>query len=516
MRMLYRSAAIAVVFTALAGQAAATPSLVVEVASGKVLFSEDATMPWHPASVTKLMTTYVALRMVKAGKLSLETPIPYSTRAASAPPSKIGGKPGQVMTLDNALHILLVKSANDVAVLIAEGVAGSVEQFADMMNEEASRLGMRESRFVNPNGLHAVGQQSSARDMAVLARALLRDFPEYKEYFGVGAVRLGNRVMKNTNGLIGRYPGADGMKTGFICPSGFNVVATATRGGRQLIAVVFGSASATERTIKAAALFDKGFATSTGFFTRSQTLDELPPSGITTAPNMREEICLRKGVRQADDDGEAVPDWTAAAPSGNSEDGGAQFFLRQAQPSPAAAVAQRDQQGRRTLGPRAEFDPIVVSFGPTAGSAKAPPAANRDLVPTALASRGKPAGAAAYAEEGSAGAPKVKPGSATPVALKAKAAAKPKAKPPVSAKVAPAKPDALDKAKLTIIAPDAAPVVPAKATPVVAGKPVPTAKPASAAKPVPAAKPASAGAPTAKPKPQAKVTGSAAGQSATP
>jgi D-alanyl-D-alanine carboxypeptidase len=499
MRTLIRRAAFAVFVASLASHASAAPSLVVEVSSGKVLFAEDATMPWHPASVTKLMTTYVALKSIKAGRIGLETPIPFSARAASAAPSKVGGKPGQVMTLDNALHILLVKSANDVAVLIAEGVGGSVEQFADMMNAEASRLGMRESRFINPNGLHAVGQQTSARDMAVLAQALLRDFPEYREYFGVGAVRLGNRVMNNTNGLIGRYPGADGMKTGFICPSGFNVVATATRGGRQLIAVVLGSPSATERTIKAAALFDKGFGTSGGFFTRSQTLDELPPSGITTAPNMREEICMKKGVRQADDDGEPVPDWTAAAANGNSEDGGAQFFLRQAQPVPAAPVAQQTPQGRPTLGPRAQFDPIVVSFGPTAGSAGAPPAANRALVPTAVATRGKPATASAYAGDAGEGAPKVKPGSAAPVPLKAQAKAnktnanaKGKAKPVVAAQPAPGNTER-SNAELRQSEPS---------------KPALGDKAKAAA-----AKPATK--PVAKPKPQAKATGQSTQQSAT-
>jgi D-alanyl-D-alanine carboxypeptidase len=425
-----------------AAPALATPALVVEASSGKVLYQEEATMPWHPASVTKLMTTYVALKAVRAGKIGLDTPIPVSARAASQAPSKIGAKPGQVVTLDNAMKMLLVKSANDMAVVIAEGVGGTVESFADMMNREASNLGMRESQFINPNGLHAVGQQTSARDLAVLARALLRDFPEYRGYFGIGAIRLGNRVMKNTNGLIGRYEGADGMKTGFICPAGFNVVATATRGGRQLIAVVLGSPSAAERTFKAAALFDKGFATSSGglslFGSSSGTkLEDLPPSGITTAPDMREEVCMRRGARPAGEEEEQI-DWNPGGQA-SAADSPATFFLRDAGQAPGASssngVAVRDAQGRRRLGPRMAFEPMVVTLGPTPGSATAPQAANFGMVPV-VASRAKP-GTAAYAADQASDTPSIKTGAADPVPLRGKAS---KAKPPAKAAAAKHKP----------------------------------------------------------------------------
>src|SRR4030095_4720454 len=136
----------------------------------------------------------------------------------------------------------------------------SVEGFADMMNAAAQRLGMRESYFVNPNGLPDERNRTSARDLALLGRALITEFPQNRPLFGIGAIKFGRRVMKNTNGLIGRYPGADGMKTGFICASGFNVVATAARRGRKLIVVVFGSRSGAVRSEKAAQLFEKGFA----------------------------------------------------------------------------------------------------------------------------------------------------------------------------------------------------------------------------------------------------------------
>ena len=271
-----RSIAFVVGTIAAGGASAATPALVVDVDSGKVLYAERATDPWFPASITKLMTAYVALSAVQERKLTLDTLLTVSENAASQPPSKIAFRPGTEITLDNALKIIMVKSANDVATVIAEGIGGSVEGFAKMMNDAAWRIGMRESRWTNPHGLPDSAQYTSARDMAVLGRALLRDFPEHRGLFQLSAIKLGRRVMANHNGLIGRYPGADGMKTGFICSSGFNVVASATRDGRRLITVVMGSRNASERTIKAADLFDRGFATSSFFSFGGRTLEDLP------------------------------------------------------------------------------------------------------------------------------------------------------------------------------------------------------------------------------------------------
>ncbi len=194
------------------------PTVVVDAATGEVISAEEATRPWFPASTTKLMTAYVALRAVRNGLIKLETPIIASAAAAKQPPSKIGIKPGQEITLENALKLLMVKSANDISTVVAEGIGGSTAGFSRMMNQEAARLGMRESHFVNPHGLHAENHVSSARDMALLARALLLEFPEYRDLWSIGAVQLGQRKYSNTNGLIGRYPGAMGMKTGLSAP----------------------------------------------------------------------------------------------------------------------------------------------------------------------------------------------------------------------------------------------------------------------------------------------------------
>ena len=237
------------------------------------------------------MTTYVALQAVRDGRLTLDTPLTMSARAANMPASKMGFRPGVEVTLDNALKMLMVKSPNDVAVMIAESVSGSVEAFADEMNATGRRLGLRESHFVNPNGLHNPAHVSSARDMAMIGRALLKDFPEHSDLFDIGALQLGDEIIPNHNGLLGRYPGADGMKTGFTCPAGFNVVASATQGGRRLIVVVLGAPSANARTIEAAHLFDQGFAKWGG--------GEGPLETCRRRARSRRPICARTFVRAA-------------------------------------------------------------------------------------------------------------------------------------------------------------------------------------------------------------------------
>ena len=247
-----------------AAPAAAEALLVIEADSGKVIFAHNAGQPWYPASTTKLMTAYVTLRAVKEGRITLDRPIVVSANAAAQSPVKMGFPPGTVITVDNALKMLMVKSANDMAVVLAEGVAGSVENFADEMNNNARRLGMVQSSFVNPNGLPADDQIVSARDMAILARALIREMPEYDYFWHLPGIRLGKMVQRNYNTLLGRYPGADGMKTGFICASGFNLVATATRDDRRLIAVVLGAPSSAARALKAAQLLERGFNSNSG------------------------------------------------------------------------------------------------------------------------------------------------------------------------------------------------------------------------------------------------------------
>src|SRR6516165_9418011 len=242
-----------------ASRAQAEAQLLIEASTGKVLHAENATYPWYPASVTKLMTAYTTLRAIKEGRFSFNTLLTVSKNAAGQQPTKMGFKVGTTVTVDNALKMLMVRSANDIAVTIAEGVGGSIEGFADMMNANARRLGMTQSNFVNPNGLPEENHVTSARDLGILARALILEFPEADSYWHIHSIRYGNRVMHNYNTLLDRYPGADGMKTGFICASGYNLVASATRDGHRLIAVVLGAWGGGVRAQQAADLLERGF-----------------------------------------------------------------------------------------------------------------------------------------------------------------------------------------------------------------------------------------------------------------
>jgi D-alanyl-D-alanine carboxypeptidase len=281
--------------------AAAEALLVIEADSGRVLYAHNAGQPWYPASVTKLMTAYVTLRAVEEGRITLDKPLTVSATAAAQAPVKMGFPPGTVVTVDNALKMMMVKSANDMAAVLAEGVSGSIENFADEMNGHARRLGMVQSSFVNPNGLPAEDQIVSARDMAILARALIREMPEYDYYWHLPGIRMGKMVQRNYNTLLGRYPGADGMKTGFICASGFNLVASATRDGRRLIAVVLGAPSAAVRALKAAQLLERGFNSRTGLSWLMPTLgtvEAVQPVNVDP-PNLRDEMCGKNRKRPA-------------------------------------------------------------------------------------------------------------------------------------------------------------------------------------------------------------------------
>jgi len=281
-------------------------SILVEADSGKVLRADNATYPWYPASVTKLMTMYVTLQAVKQGRITFDTLFTVSRNAVAQSPTKMGYAAGTQVTVDNALKMMMVKSANDMAVLLAEGIDGSIENFADDMTKTAHRLGMTESNFVNPNGLPADGQVTSARDLAILARALIHDFPEYNFYWHIPAIKFGRRVVRNYNTLLGRYPGADGMKTGFICASGFNLVATATRNGRQLIAVVLGSPSGAARAVKAAELLESGFTQNPlGWLTPALgSVNALTPINADP-PNLHDQVCGPHRKRPAVEDEDA-------------------------------------------------------------------------------------------------------------------------------------------------------------------------------------------------------------------
>jgi D-alanyl-D-alanine carboxypeptidase len=464
LRLLLRNSSLNWMFL-LAALVAVTPRiahaealLVVEADTGKVLQADNATMPWYPASVTKIMTAYVTLKAVKEGRLTLDTLLTVSPVAASQSPSKMGFRPGIQVTVDNALKMMMVKSANDMAVVLAEGVGGSVDGFSGMMNQAAAKLGMTQTSYVNPNGLPADGQITSARDLAILARAVIRDLPEYEYFMHIPSIRYGRRVTQNFNKLIGRYPGADGFKTGFICASGYNLVASATRNGKRLIAVVLGASSGQMRAVRAAQLLERGFGSNGLAWLRPSlgTVDNLAPIDASP-PNLRDEMCGGKRKRPASDEDEDV-----VAANGGAAGGGENtmtFFTAGLQPPMA-------KPSEMLAAAPAASEPIPVYTGPTKSGAALIAAVAAEAEKQTPAKRGKKSRVAAK-----------KPNAAA--APKAEAAAKPAAK-PAAVRHANAKPEAAAK-------PAAAEKKPAAS----AEKPAPkAAKPKAAAKPKSETKPA--------------------------
>lgn len=234
-------------------------SIVVDANSGEVLFERRADSPRYPASITKVMTLYLVFEALAEGRISLDDQITVSPRAASQPPSKLGLPAGARISVDNAIRSLAVRSANDMAVALAEHVGGSEARFAALMTLRAQELGMTQTRYVNANGLPDSRQLSSARDIAVLSRAVMRDFPQYYHYFGQRLWNFEGREYRNTNGLLHSMPGIDGIKTGFTNASGYNLAASAVRDGRRLITIVLGGRTTRSRNDHVAELMTIGF-----------------------------------------------------------------------------------------------------------------------------------------------------------------------------------------------------------------------------------------------------------------
>jgi D-alanyl-D-alanine carboxypeptidase len=354
--LAFSTAAIAVALAI--APARAMSFILVDADSGKVLRSEHATYPWYPASTTKLMTLYMALSAFRDQRITPDTLFTVSPNADAQAPTKMGFPIGTQVTVDNAIKTMMVKSANDMAVVLAEGIGGSVEAFGQQMTETAHRLGMTESNFVNPNGLPDDAQIVSARDLAILARALIKEFPQYSFYWQIPAIKYGRRIVRNYNPLLGRYAGADGMKTGFICSSGFNLVATATRNNRQLIAVVLGSPTSAARAQKAAELLESGF-------TRSPLAWLLPAFGNVNSlvpieaapPDLKDDMCgphrKRHALEQAMEDSD--PD------AGDNSDNAA----ADTNPQPSGLLSALRGPPKNLLSEPGPVTPVVVYTGPT-------------------------------------------------------------------------------------------------------------------------------------------------------
>ncbi len=256
--------AILVALTGLLSAGAVTAraaNLIVDVETGQIISAAAPNHLWYPASLTKMMTVYVALSEIDAGRLRFEDKITVSARAASQSPVRFGLRPGQVITVRQAIDAAIVASANDAAVALAEKVAGDEDAFALRMTAMARSLGMARTIFRNASGLPDDGQVTTARDMAVLATALLRDYPEHYPLFNQRAVTIGKHSRGTVNSILGSYAGADGFKTGFTCGSGYNLVASAERDGRRLIGVVLGSPDRGQRMTEMTGLLNRAFST---------------------------------------------------------------------------------------------------------------------------------------------------------------------------------------------------------------------------------------------------------------
>ena len=296
-------AALATTAAVRTAQARTLPELVLDLDSGRVLSHRAAFDPWHPASLTKMMTAWTVFEALRAGAVQPDSPVRISRNARRAPPSRMGYRTGTVMTVETALALVVVKSANDVSVALAEAVSGSVPAFARRMNGEAAKLGMTGSNFVNPHGLHDPRQVVTARDMGLLAMAIHRRHPQRAGLFAAPAVsapaarnKQGKRLRRlhfSYNLLLERLRGADGFKTGFVCASGYNMVASATRAGRRIAAVVLGRDGQKSRAVDSARLLTQAFQQPVGAGT---PITELQPEGppARTPRNMRPLLCTEQ------------------------------------------------------------------------------------------------------------------------------------------------------------------------------------------------------------------------------
>jgi D-alanyl-D-alanine carboxypeptidase (penicillin-binding protein 5/6) len=234
-------------------------AIVVDANTGEVLYDRRADELRHPASITKIMTLYLTFEALATGRLSLGERITVSPHAYAQAPSKTKLQPGQSLTVDEAIRVTAVHSANDIAVALAERLGGSEAHFAQLMTLRAQELGMRNTHFANASGLPNPQQISTARDISILSRAVMRDYPQYYSYFGQKTLDFEGQVMQNHNHLLTKMPGVDGIKTGYVSAAGFNLSASAVRNGKRLIAVVLGGPSTAARDENVEELLNAGF-----------------------------------------------------------------------------------------------------------------------------------------------------------------------------------------------------------------------------------------------------------------
>jgi D-alanyl-D-alanine carboxypeptidase len=362
-------------------------AIVVDNRSGNVLVSANADETRHPASLTKMMTLYMVFEALREGRLDLQSRITFSDEAAARPPSKLGIPAGQSITVEQAILALVTRSANDVAAAVGERLSGGSEaRFGQMMTMRARALGMTRTTFRNASGLPDSEQVTTARDMATLGRRLIADFPERYHYFGVSHAQFGGLRIRNHNRMLESYEGVDGIKTGFINASGFNIVTSASRGGHRVVGAVFGGTSWHERDRHMAGLLDRGF-------------DQLGVAGRATAQAPE----LLRTAHAASLPGRAAaqpvratqppPRATAprAQPAPQPTRATSQGTARTAPPAASQATARSQPQQRNP----AASQPRTTTSRPPASTTQ--PAAARQASPARPAANSQPASAARQA-----------------------------------------------------------------------------------------------------------------------
>jgi D-alanyl-D-alanine carboxypeptidase len=258
-------------------------AIVVDGNSGRTLFGVNENQPRHPASVTKVMTLYLLFEQLEKGRLGLDSPLMISQHAAAQAPSKLGLEPGETIEVEHAIKAVVTKSANDIAVAIAENIGGDEESFARMMTSKAHALGMHSTHFANASGLPNSEQLTTAHDLAVLGRAIQDRFPRYYRYFSTHTFAYRGAVMRNHNHLLGRVEGMDGIKTGYTAASGFNLLTSVRRGGRHIVAVVLGGATAGARDRYMANLIEDHIESGAGARTVAAITEDQPAERVASA-----------------------------------------------------------------------------------------------------------------------------------------------------------------------------------------------------------------------------------------
>lgn len=338
-------------------------ALIIDVDSGRVMQQVNPDAERFPASLTKMMTLYMAFDALKSGQLKLQQPLPISARAQAQPPSKLGLRAGATIPAEQAILALVTRSANDAAVVLAEALGGSEDAFARKMTERARAIGMSRTVFQNASGLPDPQQRSTARDMATLGVSLMRDHPTYYPYFSTKRFVYRGKPITNHNRLLSRYQGTDGIKTGYTSASGFNLVASVRRGEHHVIGVVFGGSSGPARDARMMTMLDNAFADLQGKGVAVASAQPRARTGTETAAaeppaaRMPERLSVAQGDEE--DEPQPTPRPKAAAAKSNAKWGvqvGA-FSKR------APALAHLRQVTAKAPGPLKGSVPHVVGAG---------------------------------------------------------------------------------------------------------------------------------------------------------